>query len=261
MDKVSLSPKFFNVTVYVAQKVEDDEKCFIECADSIRKENFLRRLSTSAVCALRCLHDHKLAHGCVDIHSLWCGKSSLRFSDYCLKRRLLSLCEYFKYYIGNLEHYNPADEKSKRTHDLRDLASLLKEIMTNKAFVDGEESLEELKSFISTCESAQNIEELINHQYFNHGGAVVFDSYSSSNSHHFAIQQKDSRLMKDFIIQKYLGKGAFGEVVQARNKLDWCDYAVKCITLDPMDDPLTRRITREAKLFSKLNHPNVVRYF
>lgn len=46
-----------------------------------------------------------------------------------------------------------------------------------------------------------------------------------------------------------------------RNKLDGNDYAIKRITLDPKDEQFSRKVTREAKLFSKLNHPNVVRYY
>lgn len=46
-----------------------------------------------------------------------------------------------------------------------------------------------------------------------------------------------------------------------RNKLDGNDYAIKRIILDSKDERFNRRVTREAKLFSKLNHPNVVRYY
>lgn len=46
-----------------------------------------------------------------------------------------------------------------------------------------------------------------------------------------------------------------------RNKLDGNDYAIKRIPLDPKDERFNRKVTREAKLFSKLNHTNVVRYY
>lgn len=46
---------------------------------------------------------------------------------------------------------------------------------------------------------------------------ILFESDDSFDERHVAVQQKDTRLMKDFIIQKYLGRGAFGDVVQARS--------------------------------------------
>lgn len=43
--------------------------------------------------------------------------------------------------------------------------------------------------------------------------------------------------------------------------MDGNDYAIKRIPLDPKDERFSRKVTREAKLFSRLNHPNVVRYY
>ncbi|VBB25904.1 unnamed protein product [Acanthocheilonema viteae] len=70
-----------------------------------------------------------------------------------------------------------------------------------------------------------------------------------------------SRLRNEFVFIEMLGKGGFGDVMLAKNKLDGNDYAIKRITLDPKDERFNRKVTREAKLFSKLNHPNVVRYY
>ena len=41
-----------------------------------------------------------------------------------------------------------------------------------------------------------------------------------------------SRYYTDFIQDTCLGKGGFGVVFQARNKLDDCEYAIKRITLN-----------------------------
>lgn len=60
---------------------------------------------------------------------------------------------------------------------------------------------------------------------------------------------------------KWLGKGGFGDVVLVRNKLDGGVYAIKRIPLNPRSKELNKKITREAKLFSRLNHENVVRYY
>ncbi|XP_063231098.1 eIF-2-alpha kinase GCN2 isoform X2 [Bacillus rossius redtenbacheri] len=70
-----------------------------------------------------------------------------------------------------------------------------------------------------------------------------------------------SRIHSDFEVLKSLGQGAFGSVLKVRNKLDGGVYAIKRIKLNPQNKQLNRKITREVKLLSRLNHENVVRYF
>lgn len=67
-----------------------------------------------------------------------------------------------------------------------------------------------------------------------------------------------SRYAHDFDESSSLGKGAFGEVVKARNKLDGRFYAIKKIhaTKDKLSS-----ILQEVWLLSRLNHQYVVRYF
>ena len=68
-----------------------------------------------------------------------------------------------------------------------------------------------------------------------------------------------SRYVADFDEAGRLGKGGFGEVVKARNKLDNQLYAVKKISQNSTNS-LTD-VLSEIMLLSRLNHPNVVRYF
>lgn len=70
-----------------------------------------------------------------------------------------------------------------------------------------------------------------------------------------------SRIQNEFEILKWLGKGAFGDVLKVKNKLDGCIYAIKRIKLNPKNKQLNKKITREVKLLSRLNHENVVRYY
>jgi len=56
-----------------------------------------------------------------------------------------------------------------------------------------------------------------------------------------------------------IGKGGFGEVIKVKNNLDSQVYAIKRIRLDPNNKQLTKKIMREVKLLSRLNHENVVR--
>ena len=51
-----------------------------------------------------------------------------------------------------------------------------------------------------------------------------------------------------------------GFVLKARKKLDGLLYAIKRINLDPKSAQLKKRIIREVKLLSRLNHENVVRF-
>ncbi|VDM79418.1 unnamed protein product [Strongylus vulgaris] len=118
-----------------------------------------------------------------------------------------------------------------------------------------------LRNFVEACASAKNIDKLVQQQFFN--SVMVFESeerYGAPYKRIVPVQQKDTRLAKVYA-PAMSGRRAFGEVYQARNKLDWNDCAVKYISLDLTDEMYSRKITREAKLFSKLNHPSNVRYF
>eukprot|EP00058_Branchiostoma_floridae_P027964 XP_002613455.1 hypothetical protein BRAFLDRAFT_71943 [Branchiostoma floridae] len=69
--------------------------------------------------------------------------------------------------------------------------------------------------------------------------------------------QSRSRLHNEFEELEWLGKGGFGDVIKVKNKLDGCMYAIKRIPLDPKSKAFNRKITREVKLLSRLNHENV----
>ncbi|KAL0139396.1 kinase-like domain-containing protein [Mucor lusitanicus] len=70
-----------------------------------------------------------------------------------------------------------------------------------------------------------------------------------------------SRYKTDFEEIEFLGKGGFGEVIKARNRLDGRLYAIKKIRLDPRDSEDLRKILREVHSLSSLHHQYVVRYF
>lgn len=68
-----------------------------------------------------------------------------------------------------------------------------------------------------------------------------------------------SRYANDFQEMGSLGKGGFGKVVKARNRLDGRAYAIKKIT--QKSGAMLNHILHEVILLSKLNHKYVVRYF
>ncbi|KAI9637172.1 kinase-like domain-containing protein [Dioszegia hungarica] len=70
---------------------------------------------------------------------------------------------------------------------------------------------------------------------------------------------RQSRYREDFVEVEFLGKGGFGEVVKARNKLDSRVYAIKKVKLRQGDDE--QRVYREVQNMSGVNHQHIVRYF
>lgn len=68
-----------------------------------------------------------------------------------------------------------------------------------------------------------------------------------------------SRYANDFTELGSLGKGGFGKVVKARNKLDGRAYAIKKIT--QKSGAMLTHILHEVILLSRLNHKYVIRYF
>ncbi|XP_071947965.1 eukaryotic translation initiation factor 2-alpha kinase 3-like [Antedon mediterranea] len=69
-----------------------------------------------------------------------------------------------------------------------------------------------------------------------------------------------SRYLNDFEHQECLGKGGFGIVFQAKNRVDENEYAVKRITL-PNRLEAREKVLREARALAKLDHVGIVRYF
>ncbi|KAJ2597808.1 eukaryotic translation initiation factor 2-alpha kinase [Coemansia sp. RSA 1722] len=75
------------------------------------------------------------------------------------------------------------------------------------------------------------------------------------------IRPSSSRYRADFEEIEFLGKGGFGSVVKARNRIDGRYYAIKKIKLDARDTESNKKIFREVTTLSRLHHQNVVRYY
>lgn len=73
--------------------------------------------------------------------------------------------------------------------------------------------------------------------------------------------QVQTRYRADFEELEVLGKGGFGQVVMARNRLDGRVYAIKKIRFARMDSPFVQKMLREVTTLSRLHHQNVVRYY
>ncbi|XP_059619538.1 eukaryotic translation initiation factor 2-alpha kinase-like [Phlebotomus argentipes] len=69
-----------------------------------------------------------------------------------------------------------------------------------------------------------------------------------------------SRFTTDFEMLQCLGKGGFGVVFEAKNKIDHCKYAIKRIVL-PSKKESRDRVMREVRTLANCEHQNIVRYF
>jgi len=72
-----------------------------------------------------------------------------------------------------------------------------------------------------------------------------------------------SRFQREFVRVRSLAAGAFGEVFQATNKMDGCDYAIKRVAFDAegFSQASVQQVLREVQCLAACDHPNVVRYF
>lgn len=95
----------------------------------------------------------------------------------------------------------------------------------------------------------------------------VRSRHSSSSLSHPRLRRESSagvgvsysRYATDWVEQGRLGKGGYGVVVKARNKVDGRTYAIKKIKQNSAS-ALTE-VLSEVMLLSRLNHPCVVRYY
>ncbi|XP_067656934.1 eukaryotic translation initiation factor 2-alpha kinase 3-like [Haliotis asinina] len=73
-------------------------------------------------------------------------------------------------------------------------------------------------------------------------------------------EEYTSRFSQDFDCLHCLGKGGFGIVFEAKNKVDDCNYAVKRICI-PNREGQKERVIREVKALAKLDHVGIVRFY
>lgn len=77
-----------------------------------------------------------------------------------------------------------------------------------------------------------------------------------------AIEVSTSRYLTDFEELGFLGKGGFGSVVKARNRIDGRFYAIKKIRINRAKDrEESVRLLREVQTLSRLHNQFVVRYY
>ncbi|XP_055908473.1 eukaryotic translation initiation factor 2-alpha kinase [Eupeodes corollae] len=103
--------------------------------------------------------------------------------------------------------------------------------------------------------ATEAIEMPITRSAANFSGQRSFSESTTHSGDHFS-----SRFQADFDLERCLGRGGFGVVFEAKNKLDDCRYAIKRITL-PNKKESRERVMREVKTLANCEHHNIVRYF
>ncbi|CAD5215918.1 unnamed protein product [Bursaphelenchus okinawaensis] len=227
--------------------------------------SLLPKLATQILCALKTLHDNKLAHGMLIRNNVWMDeKQNFILSDYWFTVELQRFCEDFKRIITNsnlnsCQHLNVKDMKQL---DFVKLAELLESLAADCKNIGDDKIFEEMKNFTSCCrEKDVDMQKLMNHAFL-YGDFLSSDSSSSSSqSGHEMSPTLTGRLVKEYNVLGFLGKGAFGQVFLARNKLDSNDYAIKRINLTGFPKKHVEKIVNEVAVFSKLINEHIVRYF
>lgn len=145
----------------------------------------------------------------------------------------------------------------------------------------------DMRDFIDTCKSGRTLtpSDLMNHPFLKtkmHTTAVTHENHQlmlapvpppqppmqpqsqteSAKKHDNAVLSLlPSRLHSEFERLEFLGRGAYGDVMKVRNKLDNRVYAIKRILISTRRKQIYRKMRREVELLSRLNHENVVRYY
>ncbi|KAL8710940.1 MAG: hypothetical protein Q9220_004539 [cf. Caloplaca sp. 1 TL-2023] len=109
--------------------------------------------------------------------------------------------------------------------------------------------------------------ELVSSSFLRNDDALLqeisaMDAESNSRPHRRGSTHNkvsSSRFVEDFVQEGRLGRGGFGSVVKARNRLDSNFYAIKI--LNKCTETALDKVLNEVRLLSQLNHPNVVRYY
>lgn len=115
------------------------------------------------------------------------------------------------------------------------------------------------KSSLSSFDQENNalVEHTFSHFFNNTKDSSI---PTSSNLGEEIFLSGRSRYREDFVEGGVLGRGGYGKVVVATNKLDGNSYAIKKINFSGVSSTRFTRILREVKSLARLDHPNIVRY-
>lgn len=277
-----------SIVIYILQEFVVGTTCSYFFTDNTPVGiDMLRHLATGILSALHYLHDNNVVHKDIRDTSVHIDRSGvIKLSDYSLDKRLSDVYQASR--LSKLENDFPIIQgRSGKKLDIYRFGILIFSLI--KGYIVSEKELElesvlqaNLKDFLSKClmkdeRSRWSTDQLLEHNFIRSPlerglsspgkNRDNDDDDSDSEEPLTAVNLypstfgTHSRIQNEFAILKWLGKGAFGDVLKVKNKLDGCIYAIKRIKLNPKNKQLNRKITREVKLLSRLHHENVVRYY
>ncbi|XP_074036650.1 eukaryotic translation initiation factor 2 alpha kinase Gcn2 isoform X2 [Leptinotarsa decemlineata] len=258
-----------SVTVYLLEEFVSglNFSSLFLCRDSKGEVNFLKHIARGVVTALDYLHRNKVVHKDIKETSVYLSDNGVVKVAHCsIYKRISDL--------NSQSHKNYGKKTDIFKFGLL-LLSVLKGCPVSEEDLDPPSGIDsKLQDFLSRClekdeSHRHSAAQLLGHRLFHDSDQSPpktekkeLDISHDLNVYDQLILANDmSRINKEFELIGSIGSGAFGSVIKVRNKLDGCDYAIKRIKLNTKNEVLTKKIIREVKLLSRLNHENVVRYY
>ena len=171
-------------------------------------------------------------------------------------------------FVGLLEVILAKVEPSPDSRD-RLLREVLERLNRAKVFPNVSEIVEELrplkkhylKGFWNIIQEARTATKVLLPIAATQSSIIDFQTLSLPYPKSwFADFLHPSRYEDNFEEHEILGKGGFGVVYKARNRVDLAFYAVKKIFLKDFSHDYKLKILREARLIASLKHKNIVSY-
>ncbi|KAG1661721.1 eIF-2-alpha kinase GCN2 [Nymphon striatum] len=250
--------------------------------------HLLQHITTKILDILNYLHENSVVHKDLSDTCIYLEQTGdVKLSDYSIQRRILDLLINFSK-KNIIDRYPLSLGRGGKKSDIYRLGLVLMSLAQGKIVSTMVPNIPmslptQLFNFLSNCleqneKERWGINQLQQHTFIQPG---VGDRDNDVDDLDKDLRTKDGipaeglssvpfivsdgsnqgRIKEEFQIIKWLGKGGFGDVVKVQNKLDGGIYAIKRIPLNPSSRLLNKKITREVKLLSRLNHENVVRYF
>ena len=241
----------------------------IQRVGAVTNEEELGQWIYPILSALQHLHSHNIAHE--QLHSqnvIISTQGKIYLSDFGLEKTLLEA------------HRTKDDNKLLYTkrHDIWNVGALLLDITSGgKQHVYGNLDASTVSipsslpprvaNFINLCfnDNSDDVSLLQQSPFIKAiNERDIFDLTNTDGGLFYSCEmpkESNSRYEADFEEIELLGRGGFGEVMKARNRLDGRMYAIKKIPLDSENMQENRKILREVTTLARLHHEYVVRYY